>query len=200
MTAHWRIVFNGNGYDSSWIGEAEKRGLLNLKNTPEAMAHYLDKKNIKLYTEMGVYTEVEMQSHYDIKLEKYCQVLNIEVQTMLEMIYKDILPATFNYINAVSQTAINLKTVVPSAKATSETVLLSKLDELADSLLKKAKDLEAIHASVKGIDDIMAKARGYADKVMTAMADVRAVADEIEPILGEGFKPYPCYEDLLFRI
>ena len=200
VTAHWRIVFNGNGYDSSWIGEAEKRGLLNLKNTPEAMAHYLDQKNIKLYTEMGVYTEVEIQSNYDIKLEKYCQVLNIEVQTMLEMIYKDILPATFNYINALSQTAINLKTVVPYAKISSETILLSKLDELSNALLEKAKELEKIHASVKGTSDIMERAKGYADKVITAMADARAIADEIEPILGEGFKPYPCYEDLLFRI
>ena len=94
ITAHWRIVFDGNGYDEAWITEAEKRGLLNLKTLPDAMEQYLKPKNVRLYTEMGIYTEPEMESHYDIKLEKYCGILNIEVETMLEMIHKDILPAS----------------------------------------------------------------------------------------------------------
>ncbi|MBO4546398.1 MAG: glutamine synthetase III, partial [Treponema sp.] len=117
ITAHWRIIFNGNGYDASWVEEAKKRGLLNLPSTPDAMEHYLAPKNIKLYTETGVYTEREMKEHYEIKLEKYCKVLNIEVETMLEMINKDILPAAFKYIDKVAQTAINLNAVVPGAKA-----------------------------------------------------------------------------------
>ncbi len=200
ISAHWRIVFNGNGYDASWVNEAEKRGLLNLRTLPDAMAHYLAPKNVKLYTEMGVYTEGEMQSHYDIKLEKYCQVLNIEVETMLEMINKDILPAAFKYINDVSKTVINLRAVVSSAKASAETALLTRLDGLVNELAEKEGELSRRHIAAKAAGDVMAVARTYADSVLPAMAEARAVADEIEPMLGEAYKPFPSYEDLLFRI
>ena len=164
------------------------------------MAHYLDPKNVKLYTEMGVYTEEEMQSHYDIKLEKYCQVLNIEVETMLEMINKDILPAAFTYIRDVSKTTINLKAVVPGAKASAAAALLAKLDGLVNGLADKEEELSKKHIAAKSAGDVMAVARAYADNVLPAMAEARAVADEIEPILGESYKPFPSYEDLLFRI
>ncbi len=200
VKAHWRIVFNGNGYDESWLSEAAKRGLLNLKTEPDAVAHYLDEKNVRLFTEMGVYTKAEMESHYEIKLEKYAQVLNIEVQTMLEMISKDILPAAYKYIGAVSKTVIDLKSVVPGAKAAGETALLSRLDVLSDSLAKKADELSSKHLAAKDAGDVMKVARAYVDSVLPAMAEVRAVADEIEPLLGEEFKPYPSYEDLLFRV
>jgi len=200
ITAHWRILFNGNGYDASWVKEAEKRGLLNLRTLPDAVAHYLDKKNIKLFTDLGVYTEVEMKSHYDIKLEKYCKVLNIEVETMLEMINKDIMPCAFRYINEVSSAAINLKALVPGARAFAQEKLLEKLDALVNELAEKEADLSSCHARAKQNEDFMAQARAYADEVIPAMAKARAVADEIEPLLSESCKPYPSYEDLLFRI
>ena len=200
ITAHWRIIFNGNGYDAAWVEEAKKRGLLNLPATPDAMEHYLDPKNVKLYTETGVYSEEELREHYEIKLEKYCKVLNIEVETMLEMINKDILPAAFKYIDAVAQTAINLNAVVPGAKAEAQVSLLKKLDELTSSLSQKKDELCQKHLAAKSEADFMKRARAYADSVLPAMASARAVADEIEPLLGEGYKPYPCYEDLLFRI
>ncbi|WP_191015075.1 glutamine synthetase III [Treponema zioleckii] len=200
VKAHWRIVFNGNGYDESWREEAHKRGLLELKTTPDAVAHYLDEKNIKLFTETEVYTKEEMESHYEIKLEKYAQILNIEVQTMLEMINKDILPAAYKYMAAVSKTVIDLKAVVPGAKAHAETSLLSKLDSLVDSLAQKAEALASKHAEAKIKSDVMAVARTYADEVIPLMNETRAVADEIEPLLGEEYKPFPVYEDLLFRI
>ena len=200
ITAHWRIIFNGNGYDAAWVEEAKKRGLLNLPATPDAMEHYLDPKNVKLYTETGVYSEEELREHYEIKLEKYCKVLNIEVETMLEMINKDILPAAFKYIDAVAQTAINLNAVVPGAKAQAQVSLLKKLDELTSSLSQKKDELCQKHLAAKSEADFMKRARAYADSVLPAMASTRAVADEIEPLLGEGYKPYPCYEDLLFRI
>ena len=200
ISLHWRIVFNGNGYDASWVLEAKKRGLLNLRTLPDAMAHYMAPKNVKLYTEMGVYTEEEMQSHYEIKLEKYCKVLNIEVETMLEMINKDILPSAFKYMNVVSNTAINLKAVVPSAKATAQAALLLKLDELVNSLAEKENELRKLHTLAKSSGDVMSVARAYADSVIPAMEETRAIADEIEPLLGEEYKPYPSYEDLLFRI
>lgn len=200
ITAHWRIIFNGNGYDSNWVQEAQKRGLLNLRTLPDAMTHYLDEKNIKLFTEMGVYSEAELKDHYEIKLEKYCKVLNIEVETMLEMINKDILPAAFNYINAVSSTAINLKTALPSAKLSAETKLLEKLDSLVNELCEKEAELAKQHAKAKQGKDNMSTACAYKDFVLPAMAQARTVADEIEVLLGEEYKPFPCYEDLLFRL
>lgn len=200
VKAHWRIVFNGNGYDESWKVEAAKRGLMELKTTPDAMAHYKDAKNVKLFTEMGVYTEEEMEAHYETKLEKYSQILNIEVETMLEMINKDILPAAYSYVSAVAKTVAELKAVVPSAKAAAETTLLSKLDALTGDLAAKAEELSKVHLAAKGAGDCMAVAKAYADKVLPKMAETRAVADEIEPLIGEGYKPFPCYEDLLYRV
>lgn len=200
VTKHWRVIFNGNGYDSSWVDEAEKRGLLNLRTLPDAMAHYLDSKNVKLFTEMGVYTDVEMNSHYEIKLEKYAQILNIEVQTMLEMISKDILPAAFKYMDSVSRTAIDLKAVVPGAKASAQAELLSKLDALVNSLAEKAAALGKLHEAAQNAGGCMEIARAYVDKVIPAMAEARKTADEIEPLLGEEYKPFPSYEDLLFRV
>ena len=149
---------------------------------------------------MGVYTDVEMKSHFEIKLEKYTQILNIEVETMLEMINKDIMPAAFKYMNAVSKTVIDLKSVVPSAKCASESALLTKLSALVDELAVKAEDLSKKHISAKQAGDCMAVAKEYVSSVIPAMAETRAVADEIEPLLGEDYKPFPSYEDLLFRI
>ena len=200
VKAHWRIVFNGNGYDESWKKEAARRGLLELRTTPDAVAHYLDEKNVKLFTNTGVYTKEEMESHYEIKLEKYAQLLNIEVETMLEMINKDILPAAYKYIAAVSRTVVNLRAVVPSAKAAAESTLLTKLDALTGDLAAKTEALAKIHLAAKASGDVMAVAKAYADKVIPAMAEARAVADEIEPLLGEEYKPFPCYEDLLYRV
>lgn len=200
VKAHWRIVFNGNGYDESWKKEAAKRGLLELRTTPDAVAHYLDEKNVKLFTNTGVYTKEEMESHYEIKLEKYAQLLNIEVETMLEMINKDILPAAYKYIAAVSRTVVSLRAVVPSAKAAAESALLTKLDALTGDLAAKTESLAKIHLAAKASGDVMAVAKAYADKVIPAMAEARAVADEIEPLLGEEYKPFPCYEDLLYRV
>ncbi len=200
VKAHWRIVFNGNGYDESWKVEAKKRGLMELKTTPDAVEHYLDAKNVKLFTEMGVYTKEEMEAHYDIKLEKYCQLLNIEVNTMQEMIYKDILPAVYKYISAVSKTVIDLKSVVPGAKAKAETSVLATLDKLADELVEKSEALTKAHEEAKAAGDNLKEAKAYAYKVVPAMAEARAVYDEMEPLLGEEYKPFPCYEDLLFRV
>ena len=200
ITAHWRIVFDGNGYDESWVKEAEKRGLLNLKTLPDAMAEYLKPKNIKLYTEMGVYTETELKSHYDIKLEKYSGILNIEVETMLEMISKDIVPATFKYMELVGKSAKEVKAVVPDAKCAAQTALLKKLDELTEKLIAKADELENKHLAAKNAGSTMEIAQAYAKSVLPAMEETRKIADEIEPLLGEDYKPYPSYEDLLFSI
>ena len=200
VKAHWRIVFNGNGYDDSWKVEAAKRGLMELKTTPDAMAHYMDAKNVKLFTEMGVYTKEEMEAHYETKLVKYSQILNIEVNTMLEMINKDILPAAFSYMDSVSKTVIDLKAVVPGAKASAQSELLAKLDSLVCDLSSKAAALKDAHAKAESAGNVLAVAKAYADIVKPAMEAARAVYDEMEPLIGEGYKPFPSYEDLLYRV
>ncbi len=200
ITKHWKIVFDGNGYDSSWLEEAERRGLMNLKTLPDAMARYLDEKNIRLYTELGVYTKTEMESHYDIKLEKYCGILNIEVETMLEMINKDIIPCAFKYMREVANTIADIKNAIPLAKCATETALLEKLSELTDTLANKSEELSKKHSAAKQLKDNMKISMEYVQKVIPAMAEARAIADEIEPLLGEDFKPYPSYEDLLFSV
>ena len=179
-------------------------GIIAPSYSPEALELLKTKKkgnyNIVQIDPDYVPAEQEMKDHYEIKLEKYCKVLNIEVETMLEMINKDILPSAFKYINAVSQTAINLKAVVPGAKASSQAALLEKLDCLTASLASKADELCKKHLAAKSSSDAMECARAYADSVLPAMAEARAVADEIEPLIGEDYKPFPCYEDLLFRL
>ena len=200
ITEHWRIVFDGNGYAPDWVNEAEKRGLLNLKNLPEAMKHYLQPKNIKLYTELGVYSEIEMKSHYDIKLEKYSRILNIEVEIMLEMIHKDILPCAFAYMKEISDSCEKAVAILPELKCLSQKNLLKKLDALTCQLEIKSENLSKVHLEAKESESNMEMAEYYAEKVLPAMAEARAVADQIEVLLSEKYKPFPSYEDLLFSI
>ena len=199
ITAHWKIIFNGNGYDESWVKEAEKRGLLNLKTLPVAMAEYLKPKNIKLFTDTKIYSEVEMKSRYEVKLEKYCQVLNIEVETMLEMVNKDILPATFKYLRDVSNTQIAVKAIT-NCECSAESAVVNALQNLADRLSHAANnELFCFHEEAKKLSGMDA-ALYYSDVVIPQMQKVRSLADQIEPYLGEEYKPYPSYEDLMFRV
>ncbi|MGN0738776.1 MAG: glutamine synthetase III [Treponema sp.] len=198
ITAHWKILFNGNGYDKSWIKEAEKRGLKNYRTTPDAMEHYLDEKNVRLYTQTGIYTESEMQSHFDIKLEKYCQVLNIEVETMLKMVSKNIIPSAFKYMNVIADTEFKMQRVFNLCDAGINT--LKKLNNLVNELDINSEKLFAMHEELKAIDSIMEKAKAYAGKIIPQMEKVRETADSIEVLLGEEYKPFPSYEDLLFSV
>lgn len=200
IVEHKKIIFNGNGYDDEWVKEAEKRGLLNLKTLPDAMERYLDAQNIEMFTKYGVYSESEMKSHHEVKLEKYSKVLNIEVNTMLDMIYKDILPASYAYMNAVAESASKVMAIVPNAKCSAQANVLKEISALSDKLDSEAQKLEKLHNEAVSIDDVPKQARFYADKVIPQMEATRAVADAIEPILGEKYKPYPSYSDLLFRV
>lgn len=197
ITAHWKILFNGNGYAEDWVKEAEKRGLKNYRTTPDAIEHYLDKKNIDLFTRMQIYTPEEMQSHYDIKLEKYCQVLNIEVNTMVKMVNKDIIPACIKYMNLLADTNYKMGKLGDCSVASK---LIVKLDRLSDELSKAEEKLEKQHAITKEIKDLLKAAKSYAQDILPAMAKVRSVADQIEELLGEEYKPFPSYEDLLFSV
>ena len=198
ITAHWRILFNGNGYGEEWIKEAEERGLKNYRTTPKAIEHYLDQKNIDLFTRMGIYTPEEMKSHYDIKLEKYCQVLNIEANTMLEMVHKDIIPAAFKYMNVLADTEFKMQRVFNLCDAGLK--LMEKLNNLINELSNKADELAKKHEETKNIESLMQRAHAYAKVVIPAMEDVRKTADSIEVLLGEEYKPFPNYEDLLYSV
>jgi len=198
ITAHQRILFNGNGYGKEWIDEAEKRGLKNYRTTPKAIEHYLDEKNIKLFTRLGIYTPEEMKSHYDIKLEKYCQVINIEVNTMLEMVHKDIIPAAFKYMNVLADTEFKMQRI--SSLCDAGLKLIEQLNTLINELSNKADELNKNHIKTNGIADLMKRAHSYAKVILPAMESVRSVADQIEVLLGEEYKPFPSYEDLLYSV
>ncbi|MCQ2592939.1 MAG: glutamine synthetase III [Treponema sp.] len=197
ITAHWKILFNGNGYAEDWVKEAEARGLKNYRTTPDAIEHYLDKKNVDLFTRMQIYTPEEMQSHYDIKLEKYCQVLNIEVNTMVKMVNKDIIPACMKYMNMLADTNAKMANM---GCCTVAGKLLKKLNELAADLEKATDELVSKHSKTKEITDLLTAAKSYANDILPAMTQVRFVADQIEDLLGEEYKPFPSYEDLLFSV
>ena len=197
ITAHWRILFNGNGYGEEWIKEAEKRGLKNFRTTPDAMAHYLDKKNIELFKQTGIYSEVEMKSHYDVKLEKYCQVLNIEVGTMIEMVNKDIEPSALNFLNKLTDTYSKMPADLPFEYGKNQ---IKKVSALLNELEQKKQKLDELHIQAQKKTELMEKAQDYAKKVLPAMEDLRSSGDLLEELLGQEYKPYPSYEDLLFSV
>ncbi|MCR4734594.1 MAG: glutamine synthetase III [Treponema sp.] len=198
ITAHWRILFNGNGYGAEWVEEAERRGLKNYRTTPDAIEHYLDKKNLELFGRMGIYTEEEMQSHYEIKLEKYCQVMNIEVNTMMEMVHKDIIPAAFKYMNVLADTEFKMQRVFSLCDAGLN--LLKQLNTLINDLSNASQILTSKHEETEKIENLLERAKIYANVILPAMDTVRSIADKIEPLLGEDYKPYPSYEDLLYSV
>ena len=197
ITAHWRILFNGNGYGEEWIKEAEKRGLKNFRTTPDAMAHYLDKKNIELFEQTGIYSEVEMKSHYDVKLEKYCQILNIEVGTMIEMVNKDIEPSALNFLNKLTDTYSKMPADLPFEYGKNQ---IKKVSALLNEVEQKKQNLDELHIQAQEKTELMEKAQNYAKKVLPAMEDLRSSGDLLEELLGQEYKPYPSYEDLLFSV
>ncbi|WP_443738269.1 glutamine synthetase III family protein [Treponema sp.] len=197
ITAHWRILFNGNGYGEEWIKEAEKRGLKNFRTTPDAMAHYLDKKNIELFEQTGIYSEVEMKSHYDVKLEKYCQILNIEVGTMIEMVNKDIEPSALNFLNKLTDTYSKMPADLPFEYGKNQ---IKKVSALLNELEQKKQKLNELHIQAQKKTELMEKSQDYAKKILPAMEDLRSSGDLLEELLGQEYKPYPSYEDLLFSV
>ena len=197
ITAHWRILFNGNGYGEEWLKEAEKRGLKNFRTTPDAMVHYLDKKNIELFKQTGIYSEVEMKSHYDVKLEKYCQILNIEVGTMIEMVNKDIEPSALNFLNKLTDTYSKMPADLPFEYGKNQ---IKKVSALLNELEQKKQKLDELHIQAQEKTELMEKAQDYAKKILPAMEDLRSSGDLLEELLGQEYKPYPSYEDLLFSV
>ena len=198
LKEHKRIIFNGNGYDDSWIGEAEARGLANLKNTPEAMRAYISKKNIKLFTKHNIYTETEMKARYEIHLESYSKIINIEAQTAVDMVKRDILPAVSAYTDALSSSILGKRAVSKDIPCIADTELLKKLSSLSDGLYGKCADLEK--ALIKVPEDTQKAALYYHDKVFALMQEMRAITDEMETMTASEYWPYPTYGEMLFNI
>ena len=200
LKEHKAIIFNGNNYAPEWVEEAESRGLLNFKSSAEALPHYTDEKNIKLFEKHGVYTKLELESRKEILLEKYCQTINIEALTMLEMVKKDIIPAICNYSKYLTQGALAKKNLSSDIDVSLETSLVSKISSLSACLSKKTSELDKVLLDAKDIEDSEELAKFYHDTVLSQMNEVRAIADELETIVGKGYWPFPTYTDLLFSV
>lgn len=197
---HKRIIFNGNGYDEAWIAEAEKRGLLNLKSTPDCVPYYLAPKNIALFKKHRVYSEAEIRARYEIKLDGYCKVLHIEALTMLDMVWKDILPAASAYSKKLTDAALAKKALSGSIDCSFEVGLAEQISSLTAAAVSKASALEYAVRDVKNISDSLALARYYKDVVFAAMNELRIVVDELETHCAAEFWPYPSYGELLFSV
>ena len=200
FTAHQRIIFNGNGYSDEWVAEAEKRGLLNLKTTVDALPHFIDPKNIELFTKHKIFTSAEMHSRYEILLENYSKTINIEALTMIDMLKKDIIPAVSQYASTLSTAALNKKALCPDLNCELEENLVKKISNLSACLYHKTCDLESAVLGVKEHGDVKDQATYYKDVVFTAMAEAREVADELETLTAEDFWPFPTYSKLIFNV
>lgn len=196
---HKRIIFNGNGYDDSWVQEAEKRGLLNLKSTPEAYSHLLDAKNKKVLSEHGILSEVELASRYEIYNENYSKVINIEALTMLDMAKKLYLPAASKYAKELAE-IVSLKKAAGGADDSYESELLAKVSSLTASIYNKVKALDKAVIEAKNVSETGALALYYRNTVFQAMSELRENVDELEGCVPAEVWPVPSYADLLFSV
>ena len=197
---HKRIVFNGNNYSDEWVAEAKKRGLLNLRSTADALPYYLSDANVALFEKYGVFSKTEIYSRYEIQLENYFKQIHIEALTMADMIKKDILPAACSYMKDLSKEAINKQQLSSDISCELEITILKKLSSLSSDLYKKMVKLEAAVSEEKKFKDVLDEAKYYRNTVFVQMEDTRAIADEIESLVGEKYWPYPTYGDLLFSV
>ena len=198
---HKRIIFNGNNYSDEWIDEAERRGLYNLKSTPEAIPYFASEKSVELFARHGIYTEAELCSRCEILFENYSKILNIEALTMSDMIKKDIIPAVSAYTQKLAETALAKKAVSDRINVSVEQQLAEKLSELTYRLYKSNGKLENSLLEVKKYEsDIETYARFYHDVVFANMKEARAIADEMEVNTAHNFWPFPTYSELMFNV
>ena len=200
IKAHKRIIFNGDGYDESWVKEAEKRGLLNLKTTPDALAHMLDEKNVRLFTSHKVLTETELKARHEVRLENYCKVVNIEALTMLDMARKDILPAMSAYSAALAGDASAKTALLGDADCSYEKESVKSLCALLGAAYRSVKKLESDLLAAKSVTALDALADVYKSTILDDMRALRISVDEMETIASAKEWPYPCYGDLLFGV
>ncbi|HIR53701.1 MAG TPA: glutamine synthetase III [Candidatus Onthovicinus excrementipullorum] len=198
---HRRIIFNGNGYDEKWVAEAEKRGLLNLRTTPDCLPYFIKEKNVDLFTRHKVFSETEIRARYEILLENYSKILNIEAVTMLDMANKDLLPAYSAYARQLSETVNAKKAAAPDVDCTFETERLRQVSALCGDMYRKTQALEDTLLNLVQKDfGELERAQYYQGTVFHAMTELRIVADELESVTDRSFYPYPNYGDLLFGV
>ena len=197
---HRRILFNGNGYEQSWVEEAERRGLLNLRTTPEALPYYIAEKNVELFTRHGVYTRTEMEARYEIHLEHYCKLLNIEALTMIDMARRYILPAVSGYIHELTDTALSIQKLTTSATCAFEQEQIAEMSGLLSDAFRKTKKLDAALFGARSVQGSQALADYYRDRVLSAMQELRISVDQLETMTPSEVWPFPSYGDLLFSV
>ena len=197
---HKRVIFNGNGYTDEWIEEATKRGLFNLKSTPDALPQWIADKNIELFTKYHIFTKEEIESRYEIWLESYSKILNIESNTMVEMVQKDFLPSVFAYIDKVAATAVAKKSVVSDVSTASEGKLIKELSQLADEISTGLETLKADTAKALATEDPLTNAKAYQTVVLSDMDELRKSVDAAETLIPDALLPYPTYDKLLFSV
>ena len=196
---HKRIIFNGNGYDEAWTKEAtEVRGLLNLRQTPDCLPYILAPKNIRLFKEHRVFTEMEVRARYEIILENYCKTLHIEAVTMLDMVRREILPAVSAYLHDVCETGRASRDL--GIEPVYETALAGRLSTLCRAISDKTAALDDVVASVEQISDVTALSCAYRDTIHPCMHDLRMSCDEAETITADKYWPFPTYDKLLFGV
>lgn len=201
FTEHQAIIFNGNNYAEEWVEEAERRGLLNLKSLPEAVAHFIDKKNIDLFVKNKIYCEEEVRARYEIELENYAKQINIEALTMIEMAKKDIIPAVSSYIKELTDTALAKKALSDAIPTTVEEDLVISLSNKLVCFSKKTAELdEAVIKASDYSNDNLAYATYYRETVFAIMQELRAVGDSMETETSSEYWPYPSYGELLFSV
>lgn len=198
---HKRIIFNGNGYDDAWIREAtEKRGLLNLRTTPDALPALLEKKNVDMLTAHKVFSETELQARYEISLDNYCKTINIEALSMTDMSRKEILPAVEKYAKSIADTCLSKTAAVPGLSCRYEQKLIARLSGLADEIDEATSALESAIIRVRAVSDITESAYMIRDVILQKMAELRVVCDEAETLTAKEYWPFPTYDRLLFGV
>ena len=199
ITAHKRIIFNGNNYSAEWVAEAGRRGLLNLTSTPDALPHFLDRKNVDLFTKHHIFTKEEMESRYEILSEGYCKTINIEALTASDMARSQIIPASCEYLAALGKTykTVSMCPGAPSARISDAIV---KLSSLIDQAYADADALDAAIAGIKNCSDVTVMSKYCRDSVIPAMNKLRITADMLEQNVGAKYWPFPTYSDLLFNV
>ncbi len=198
LKQHKRIIFNGNNYADEWVKEAEKRGLLNLKTTVDALPAFIADKNVAMFEKYNVFSATEVHARYEILLENYCKTIHIEALTMIDIVKKSILPFSFSYQKELLGLLDSKVTHKLSAEA--ETSILTQMTQLSDALTKKVQELEAVVMGAKDVEDPLALAQYYRDEVFMMMNEARYFADELELITSKKHWDFPCYEDLLYSV
>ena len=200
LLSHKRIIFNGNGYTEEWVEEAKRRGLPNLVSTPDALEHFIDPKNIELFTRHGVFTKEEITSRYEILLENYSKTIHIEGKTLEEMLKKEVLPSISAYVEQIADTAVKKKTLIPGMPLAYDTELITTLSslqaEISSNLASLLQNMEAAEA----LDDALLTAKAYHENVLSDMERIRSAVNEAEALMPDQYLSYPTYDQLLFSI